>query len=155
MSAAGPSLHYEFAHIALRGIALNEGAKLYQTLSGERGRDLIDVLLKAGADRLSIAQHISSGDIGLHDRTVNGRACMIVEMPEPQEAVHAHFVAILLGEADDDPARYITLERSVSLDAGAQRTVLAEWSTEGHVNYGDGPEPTIDAFVDQLSAMIG
>ena len=80
---------------------------------------------------------------------------MIVEMPEPQEAVHAHFVAILLGEADDDPARYITLERSVSLDAGAQRTVLAEWSTEGHVNYGDGPEPTIDAFVDQLSAMIG
>ncbi len=42
--------------------------------------------------------------------------------------------------------RLVTLEKGFSL-SNEPRTVLAEWANDSHANYGDGPEPTLDAFV--------
>ena len=55
------------------------------------------------------------------------------------------------------PVRYFTLELGMNLDESA-RTVLCEWQREEHgprhVNYGDGPDATEDAFLAAVTAHV-
>ena len=49
---------------------------------------------------------------------------------------------------------YFTLEKGVDVMTGQDRTVLCAWDGETHVNYGDGPEATPEAFIERIEGMI-
>ncbi len=55
------------------------------------------------------------------------------------------------------PARFFTLEHSLTLD-GAARTVFAEWQAQQtgprHVNFGEGPPPSAEAFLAAISYVL-
>jgi hypothetical protein len=79
-----------------------------------------------------------------------GRACVIT-LPEAQEMIEAHLVAFV---AAPDGLRYFTLERGADAQGGA-RTVLCAWSREGsHLNFGDGPAPTVEGFAGAINALL-
>lgn len=74
----------------------------------------------------------------------------------------AYFVAAVLlvdleqetPEVDQPALRYFTLEYGATLD-GPPRTVLCEWTAEGsHLNYGDGPEPTLATFAEAIEQLL-
>ncbi len=49
-------------------------------------------------------------------------------------------------------AGYITLEHDLKPD-GSARTVLCESKTGTHINYGDGSEPTLQAFFESVCKL--
>lgn len=55
------------------------------------------------------------------------------------------------------PARFFTLEHSLTVD-GSPRTVVAEWqqhdSGPRHVNFGDGPPPSVDNFLATIGLLL-
>ncbi|MGN6545004.1 MAG: hypothetical protein ACTHK7_08135 [Aureliella sp.] len=55
-------------------------------------------------------------------------------------------------DMDKIQARYFTLEKGYSL-TNEPRTVFAEWEADRHLNYGDDPEPTVEAFVRRLETV--
>jgi hypothetical protein len=101
-------------------------------------------------------------DITIHNIRVRQYPCAVVEMPRPRATTEAFFVAaVLLAEIDrelpdakDRALRYFTLEKGLVL-GGPSRTVLCEWTSDGsHVNYGDGPTPRIEAFIESVQELL-
>ena len=148
----GPSPHYVFAHYALRQIAPDADkfiAALLQQVVKQCGRE-------AGFD---------AAEIKVYPTRVNNYPCAVIEMPEPEEAAEAWLIGVVVpvdftlevpADLDESQitAQYYTLEKGVSL-TGEPRTVLAGWDDQRHNNYGDGPEPTVEAFVATLCGQDG
>ncbi len=73
----------------------------------------------------------------------------------------AYFAAIVLKIQLDDAERpekpeilYFTLEKSVHLDQ-SDRTVMCGWTADdSHLNYGDGPDPGVDAFIEAIDKLL-
>ncbi|QDV19399.1 hypothetical protein Pan153_40640 [Gimesia panareensis] len=158
----GPSPHYVFAHYALRQIALAEPLQILAIVASPDVENFIDAVLQDVVEQCGREAGFEAADIKVHPKRVNDYPCVVVEMPEPQEAAEAHMVAILVPiDLSKDPpseeeqeqikAHYYTLEKSFSL-TGEPRTVLAEWGESRHSNYGEGPEPTVEAFVAALNS---
>ena len=106
-----------------------------------------------------------ASEIKVYPTRVNNYPCAVIEMPEPQEAAEAWLVGVVVPvdfsvkvpadlDLDQITAQYYTLEKGVSL-TGEPRTVLAGWDDQRHNNYGDGPEPTVEAFVAALCGQDG
>jgi hypothetical protein len=94
---------------------------------------------------LADTERLSPDGLAGEALTVGGRGVVLVTLPPALGPAEAHFVALVTGP----PAgtrRFFTLERSVALD-GSPATVVGEWSTTTHVNYGLGPDPNGPAFV--------
>lgn len=55
------------------------------------------------------------------------------------------------------PVRFFTLEHSLNAEGGP-RTVFAEWEAREtgprHLNYGDGPAPRLDAFIEAIALSL-
>ena len=145
-------MHYRFAHRALRKLAAKDPAR-FASLAA-RG-DLANALTMAwdamnsafpAEDRVHVtglAAHYS--DDG------NGRAIVVVTMPPPEHSAEAYFVALVI--EGDAVARYITLEHGWNVDDSA-RTVLGEWTEQGHVNLGDGPPPAREMFERAVRTLL-
>jgi len=83
------------------------------------------------------------------------KQAFIITFPRPERVTEAFMAAIVVpleaGDQNHPNCRYITLEYG---DA-PRGTLLCEWSpVSGHKNYGDGPEPTIDLFVDAVKRLV-
>uniref|UniRef100_A0A832A737 Uncharacterized protein n=1 Tax=Desulfacinum infernum TaxID=35837 RepID=A0A832A737_9BACT len=98
----------------------------------------------------------------IHKARVGRYSCAIIEMPQPRGRTEAFFVAaVLLADPDQSMfdskkggLRYFTLEKGFRL-GGPPRTVLCEWTEEGsHVNYGDGPAPRLDLFIEAIEQLL-
>ena len=50
--------------------------------------------------------------------------------------------------------QYFTLEKGDDPTTGESRTVLCAWEGDSHLNYGDGPEPTPEAFIAAVTQLI-
>lgn len=90
----------------------------------------------------------------------------LMTFPRPRRMIEVYHAAFTLGplpvnsnlsrdelleEARHIPARYFTLELGIDQAAQRLRTVFCEWTAQqSHLNYGDGPEPTLDAFYRQV-----
>jgi hypothetical protein len=78
----------------------------------------------------------------------------------PPEAYFAAAVCLVDGDGvsgQKATVRYLTLERTVETpeSAGTEPTVMGEWTAEGtHINYGAGPRPTRDAFIEAVRSLV-
>jgi len=154
--------HYTLAHYALRQVALSDPLRYLAVLASPDAQKHLENLLQAVAESCAARNEkpdFTADDLKIHCRRINRFPCAIVEFPPPQAFAEAFFTALVAyvdfsGPIPDRPsvmARYFTLECGVSMD-GSPRTVLAEWTTDGtHNNFGDGPEPAVEAFVETLA----
>ena len=84
----------------------------------------------------------------------------VLTLPMPRQPTEAWFAALVGSASDPGYLRYFLWEQGESLDGGP-RTVVAEWSATGHLNYGDGPPFTgdlstdRDAFVARVMRICG
>jgi hypothetical protein len=155
--------HYMFAHYALRYVALSDPLYYLAVLLSPDGPKWLDDLL------MTVAEHLRPGeappdfraaDCRIHTIRAGAYPCAVVELPTPRAMAEAYFTAAVLlhdptqeqTDLADAPVRYFTLELGFDLDS-KPRTVLCEWTKSGaHVNFGDGPAPTVEQF---LSAVAG
>jgi hypothetical protein len=148
------------AHVALRQIALEDPLFYLGVLASERRSEFLEQLFE------SVDQHcrvqgaradFAAGDIAFHGLRVGQFPCAVLEFPPPREATEVFFTALVLLADPSQPlperealtAHYFTLERGFAFD-GTPRTVLGGWTKDSHVNYGDGPEPTLANFAAAL-----
>lgn len=76
----------------------------------------------------------------------------LVTMPPPERPAEAYMVGVV--REFGATLRYFTLERRASTELGAE-TFLCEWKDGTHLNFGSGPEPTEEAFVESIRARLG
>lgn len=156
--------HYLFAHAALRMFAQNRPYEFFSKIKSEGGRKLIIGVWKdvcevcAGGGTPSF----ESRDIKVEMRIVNGFPAAVIVMPKPQNVAEAFMVCAVLKITAADCAnlpnhpevRHFTLEKGMNPETVGERTFFCEWQGEKHLNYGDGPEATCDAFVEKVSEFL-
>lgn len=144
--------HYFIGHVALRDFALRGEGLPRSAADPATARGFFAMVLGKMAPHLGIdaadAERLAEGFM-VHHRDIGGYAAAIVQLPPPQGPTECHFVA-LLPKQDGKPARFFTLE-----DAGGGASVLGGWSdNDKHLNFGEGPSPTIEAFAAAVAARL-
>ena len=143
--------HYSFGHRLLPGLALRGRTDFHELAS----RALLDPLLRGWWHELgeSLPAEERLPHDGLRSELVDAGdiPVLLVTMPAACHAAEAHFVAIA-PHLKPDAWRCFTLEHTWTLD-DQPATVLAEWTATGHVNYGDGPPPERQAFLQALGLL--
>jgi hypothetical protein len=156
--------HYELGHIALRQLALSDPYGFFDVMGSPLGRQFLEDLWTSvcqNCDKAGTAA-FDLNDIIVHRTQVGEFPAVLVVMPTPHFTTEAHMVCVILNvpwdkiqqRPDKVEVRYFTLEKGRSLAAEAGRTVLCEWEGERHINYGDGPEPTISAFLSRVAELV-
>ena len=138
--------YYEVAHRALPAVLLRDIEPFRSAALAGHADGGLQKLWNTVAQRVG-----ASGDESLLVRSTlhvcGGRTVILIAPPPPQHVTEAHLIAVVLDASDPYFIRYIVLEHSWDV-TGASRTVLGEWTRTGnHINFGDGPEPTAEAFV--------
>lgn len=146
--------HYIFAHRALPAYFLEDPDRFFTVLErdGEQflyhywehiGRGL-DVADRLSPDGLWFDMQFFEDDFKI----------AIIAMPEPEFVPEAFMMAIIYQPALEDGfgmiARYFTLEYGYGYGPDEMRTVFCEWVGGAHSNYGDGPDPTPEDFLEHI-----
>jgi hypothetical protein len=158
----GPSPDYAFADVAIRQLALAKPLQFLAIALSPNAAQFFDALLEDVSEYCERKASFDSSCITTHQCVVNGFPSVVIVLPEPKEMAEVYMVALVvpIDMSSDEPpnsdvvqARYFTLEKGFSL-SGTPRTVLAEWDTTSHSNYGDGPTPNVEAFVQSIEHLI-
>ncbi len=164
MLSAPRKLHYTFAHRALREICAEDPLQFFSIMATAERDQFVAWLCARVQER--------SGGPDNSDDTLNAQEIVVatlrlanfpailVTMPTPRAAAEAHFIGVVLtGALDEDNTqkalahRYFTLECGINLDS-TLRTVMCEWADGSHLNYGDGPPATSDAFLQAMTEKL-
>ena len=92
-------------------------------------------------------------------RAQGGLRVGVLTLPMPREVTEAYLAAVIGKTADPAYLRYFLWEKSESLFDDKPHTVISEWATSGHLNYGQGPPFTgdlakdTDEFVARVAAL--
>jgi hypothetical protein len=124
----------------------------------KRLRDLVELAVEFCAleheEPLEAEVAAVAEGIAIHRRVHAEGACIagivVFELPPPLFATECYFVAVaFLG---DDGSRYFTLERK---EQNSSRTMFCAWDRQGrHLNYGEGPPPDVDSFVQAIGHKL-
>ena len=154
--------HYTLAHMAFRGFCSQDPLAFFGVMGSPQRDSLIQELWRQVCENCEGegTPDFDISEVDVITCRVKDYPCMVIQMPEPQEIGEAHFVGIVLHtdinstELPENPEfAYLTLEKGQDEEAQAC-TYLCTWTLDDqHINYGQGPEPTLDNFVKQLEAM--
>jgi len=156
--------HYAFAH-QLMPMLMSTNVKQFATIlaspAAQRfAEDMWDRLASDQTVDVVLPREGLSTSVHEFDDYV---ICLIT-MPPPQFTTEAYFAALVCPRTDDDlkpditpdewGARYFVLENGFVYSTEPPRTVLGEWSSSGHANYGTGPEPNVGDFLAAIHDMM-
>lgn len=151
--------HYVFAHLALRQIALGDPLECLDILGSSRAGHFIRDVFSSVCDHIEDEPDFSPSQIVVHPTQIGRYPCAVVQMPQPQAATEAFYAATVVlvdirravpPNLEKVTARYFTLEMGHT----PETTVLAEWTANAHVNYGNGPSANLDDFRASLERLI-
>lgn len=150
--------HYYFAHHYLRERAQENPRPLIDKLRSQTGARYLSFLwvsrglaVKPEEDDFIPFDGLECFPLNIAD-SYRGA---LVQFPAPERVSEVHFVAILLPLFGDDsaPAEFFTLEFSLDEDR-SKKTILGKWVGGSHLNYGTGPPPEKDAFVEAITQFL-
>lgn len=144
--------HYEFAHVALRDTFFARPQRFAVALGTGREELLRRIWADVGdavVKKKGGAANLPPTGLAVTARRVGAGYLILVSLPAPARVSEAHFVGLAV-----DKRRFFTLERGLNPHTGQTVTVLCEWRGRRHVNYGAGPEPTVEAFADALTRIL-
>lgn len=137
--------HYNFAHRSLPHLFFENSLRVSQFLE-KNGEEALRTLWAQCEGRNHEA--LPEGFTCVHRRAGDETNLVVVAYPPPTSKAEAYFSALVVHSGQP---RYFTLEASFGRVGGRPRTVLAEWTAErAHYNYGDGPAPIMEAFVQAI-----
>jgi hypothetical protein len=154
--------HYDFAHVALRLFCDNDPLKFFAIIASEQRDDFVNYIWQKVCAQCDEKEKpdFSDKDIKITTLKVGDYPTIVVVMPDAKAMAEAIMVGIVLTSKIDgnsaDPNveyRYFVLEQGVDLEGG-NRTVFCEWSNESHLNMGDGPEASIEDFIEEIKKRI-
>lgn len=155
--------HYILGHIALREICADDPVSFFCLMNAPERDEFLDGVWRQIRDNCDVdgKAPFDITDVDFKYCTVQDYPTVLITMPEPEGMTEAYFVAMILKidiDADEFPEnpefQYFTLEKGSEMD-GTDRTVMCEWTADGkHMNYGDGPPPDIDFFVEEVIGRI-
>lgn len=144
--------NYFVGHVALRDFALRGDGLPREAADPERSRGFFAMILGKMAEQLGLPAEEAerlAGEFVVRHRSIGGYEAAIVQLPTPRGPTECHFVALLHAQGGL-LARFFTLE-----DAGGGVTMLGGWTAEEkRLNYGEGPPPEIDRFVEAVSRRL-
>jgi hypothetical protein len=133
--------HYEFAHRVMPSIALNPDVDLAALAAdGRLDRALHATWAKVGEGHAE-TDRVSGDGLGSSLVDVNGLQAVVLSFPTPMHMAEV-FSAVVAPLEPPTARRYFTLEFSWDFAINQPDTVLCEWSSDGHTNYGAGPAGT-------------
>ncbi|MGC3968466.1 MAG: hypothetical protein QM775_14145 [Pirellulales bacterium] len=158
----GPSFEYALAHLALRGVALEEPLGFLGVVASPDAEKFLTSIITRVAETCKCRPPFGAKQIRVHKMRVKNYPCAILEFPPPRETTEAFMVACVvpmnpqqdLREGEAVKGRYFTLEKGYVLPGDPPRTVLAEWDEHAHSNYGDGPPAEPRAFAAALEKLL-
>jgi len=150
--------HYVFAHYTLRAACTHDPAWFFATIGSAERQKFVAWLWDTTAKRVGrpVAE-LDPADLAVTTGKLKDNPVIVFTMPPAEAVGEAHLVALVLTglatASAERPAGVLcfTLEHGTTLD-GSPRTVLCEWTPQGHRNLGDGPPATVQAFLDVLEA---
>jgi hypothetical protein len=99
-------------------------------------------------------------DLRLIRTTAGGYRCLVIVLPPPREATDAFMIGLVHIHPPDAPVTEPIVLRNFTLEFNEfyqpPHTVFCEWtvSPRSHKNYGAGPSPEPDAFVERMEQML-
>jgi hypothetical protein len=148
--------HYHFAHYALPEIIFNNLEHVVTTFSNPNANALLAELWPESRLEDSSEPPIVPAGLGVsrHDFPPDA-IIFLFAFPQPTNLTEAFFTALAYWSHSSRPHfRYFTLELGFN-DSGTPRTVIGEWTPDRtHLNYGDGPEPTAEAFLKRIASFL-
>ena len=148
--------HYQLAHVAIRSVAFQNPYEFMSLMASANALEVLASLLEQVREQCAGEEPLELDELAIHRTRVLGSPCLIVEMSPAEVPPEAHFVGVWL-TANDGPetgqVRYFTLEAAD--EQQLDRTVLGEWSSAGeHLHHGAGPEPSLEAFIEAITAVV-
>jgi hypothetical protein len=170
------SHHYILVHHSLPDLLFTMPIHAYNFLTQESiFRRILEILMYNIDSQSDFRDHrtFSTADIKCSEHTLEKGVCILLEMPPPTSATEAYFAAVLFSktreelqeldklpdnEAEEKILRsifYYTLELGHPMFASDSGTYFCGRTPDGnHHNYGDGPRPESEVFIDFLSQHI-
>lgn len=160
--------HYAFAHYTLRQIAFANPGSIFSFLASDARIGFFNDVLGDLDARIEDTEcrNFSGEDICFVGTAICDRPCAILQMPPTTNPTEAYFIAIvgrlpleqlssnLDSNTTDTLIDYYTLERPVTIRPWC-RSVFCAWAGDGtHLNFGNGPRPTIERFGPFLARHI-
>ncbi len=149
--------HYELAHVALVAFFRQNASYLWSLLSAE-GADawVLGLWIRIGA-ALPAEERVEETGLSVVIDKLGHLEFAVITLPPPLAHAEAYFVALVRSSprqvASSGAFRYMTLERGIDMSSGGDQTYLCEWTVGKHVNYGKGPPPTIEAFLQAIAEL--
>jgi hypothetical protein len=154
--------YYAMPHILLRQVGLEDPLFYLGVLASPDAPKFLSQLMVTLDENDFEQDDFDVGTLRIHPVRIGQYPCAVVEFPQPRGITEVFYTALVAlidpangipEERTEVPARYFTLELGLS-DDESQRTVLCEWNATTHANFGDGPEPTVAAFVAEIEKML-
>lgn len=147
--------HYLFAFMALPDFASRDVDRFF-AFSQPVGRVFLEAIWDLAGQSVNDRLSPEGLDFGV-EQLACGLSAVVVKLPDPIEPPEAYFAAIVKDQAGN--TRYFTLERSIPMDrSGSVSTMLGGVNRPegkfGHVNYGAGPVPDRQAFVEAVNRLV-
>lgn len=137
--------HYAFAHRELPRACREFGGDLVAAAAAGT-LDLVRVWNAVG-EALPPGDRLPPDGLWWRHRDTPLGAAVLVGLPAPQRPAEAYYVLLL-------PPRTATLELGWDLMNSRWYTVLGAWDESRHLNYGAGPDPDPEAFVEAALARL-
>jgi hypothetical protein len=158
LSAEMPRAHpYLFAHRILPQALAKDPERIIAILHSDDGNAFLRTLWQAVGEQLEEKERLPPDGLEccMTRANENYRAAVIC-LPPPERMTEAYFTALVVFPAKRAfwsrrraPWRYYTLEYGTELD-GTGRTVFCQWKDGDHLNFGDGPPPEKEAFLERV-----
>ncbi|MFD5465440.1 hypothetical protein ACFWIQ_21800 [Kitasatospora sp. NPDC127059] len=139
--------HYRFVHRELPRHLLEFGPQLASP--APNGGSLVPAFTKLWdslGETLPPEDRLPSHGLDCRHLEADGHRLLLVTLPTPAGSTEAYFAAVILPRGAKT-VRYLTLEHAINPFDGTPGTVLGEWTTQGHLNHGQGPSPVDELFV--------
>lgn len=160
---ARPSIRAVFANIYMRNSLFDIG--VWSVLFAPGGEGYLHGMWQRCAEGFPETERIPADGLTLRPaRRWSDWFILPVTFPLPLKITEPYFGAIAVRrksrrwfiKRQEPLVRYLLLERGeVWRDPSSTRTVLGEWTTLAHLNYGDGPDPFLPAFLDGVTRVLG
>lgn len=142
--------HYLFAHRELPAVVARFGEDMPAMVNAGR---LDEALLQTWhhlGEHLPHDERVDPRGLSSSVHAIPVGEIVLVTMPRAEHITEAHFAAVVV--LPEHRPRYLVLEHSWTTE-DAPATVVGEWTSERHLNLGEGPAADAEAFLTVVSDL--
>ncbi|MCK5683124.1 hypothetical protein KAJ27_03350 [bacterium] len=134
---------YHFAHEALRNFCADDPKKFFKNLFSDTSEEYILLVWNLVYSRVCSDADIDINEFKVMTTEIDNCPTVLIKMSEFVNAVHAHYVAILLTDnadnsVNDGGIKYYSLDYGETYN-GSCGTVLSEWHKNYHFDFIGSP----------------